>query len=116
MNTIETICAKIEQRIKYLEVQEKEFLKQDLHTFVEEARIRIRELQYFLSLLDALKEESDNSLEEEIDKRYLQTRVAGYVDGVGEIILSKEAFGRIARHFAQWGAEHLQNRSKNDLL
>lgn len=65
------------------------------------------ELLSFLSTLESEKPMQEG-LEEEIDKRYLQTRVVGHQDGVGEILLGREAFGRIARHFAKWGAEHLK--------
>ena len=42
-------------------------------------------------------------LDKEIDKRYEQARVMGYVDGVGEIVMDKEPFTRIARHFYELG-------------
>lgn len=57
--------------------------------------------------LDVKPEQPVKGLEEEIDKRYLQNRVIGYVDGVGEILMGKEMFRRIARHFAGWGRKQI---------
>ena len=148
-----TIIEKVEQRIKDLEVQEKEFLEQDCHTFVEDARVRIHELKDLLSFLDTLQEPPlwirfaggvypvhatkelpgrivayeiedtpghfdlitnpeevmteqpvSEELEEEItkwfaelDKKYGVTIDFGCAD-----------IESTARHFAQWGAEHLK--------
>ena len=46
-------------------------------------------------------------LMEEIEKRYEQAKW-GYVDGFGATVMDKGQFIRIARHFAEWGAEHLK--------
>ena len=64
-----------------------------------------------LSFLDTLEEPVSEDLEEELERRYEQAKW-GYVDGFGETVMDKEQFTRIARHFAQWGAEHYRDSTK----
>lgn len=47
----------------------------------------------------------EEELKKEIEKKYDQAKW-GYVDGFGAVVMDKGQFIRIARHFAQWGAEH----------
>ena len=66
---------------------------------------------YTFSTLKAEQEPVSENLEEELERRYEQAKW-GYVDGFGETVMDKEQFTRIARHFAQWGAEHLHDSTK----
>ena len=57
-----------------------------------------------LSFLDTLSEEPDKSLEEEIKKykeHYIKVRECGFNFDIMDIEST-------ARHFAEWGAEHLK--------
>lgn len=54
------------------------------------------------------EEQKEPDIEEEIDKVYLKNRIVGKTQGAGDILLGREAFARIAYHFAKWGAEHLK--------
>lgn len=51
------------------------------------------------------EQEPEVDLEKEIERRYDQAKW-GYVDGFGSVCMDKGQFIRIARHFAQWGADH----------
>ena len=47
-------------------------------------------------------------LEKEIDKRFEQAKVVGYMDGYGPVEISKEPFTRIARHFYNLALEEVK--------
>ena len=47
-------------------------------------------------------------LEKEIDKRFEQAKVVGYMDGYGPVEISKEPFTRIARHFYNLALEDVK--------
>lgn len=95
MNNIEKIKAEIERRKRELDEQIVDI--QD-----SKAALRKDELQRLLSFLSTLESEKpmnqDESLNEEIKKE--MANLPFFIRGKDQI-----AF---ARHFAQWGAEHLK--------
>lgn len=143
------IKAEIERRMKELRGQEKDFLEQDCHTLVEDARLRIGELNQLLSFLDTLeKSERPEPYNPVYDEAYLNEKIKkateswkgvdvdamlaecrGYDEEESEKPMNQEGLEEeykdyverdpvfsklvnrnaglvIARHFAQWGAEH----------
>lgn len=69
---------------------------------------KIEGLSELLENIDSLQQEQPEvDLKKEIEKKYEQAKW-GYVDGFGAVVMDKGQFIRIARHFAQWGAEHIK--------
>ena len=61
--------------------------------------------------LDTLPEQPVEGLEEEIEMEWdsFNKHLAEYDDGTDEVVwLNLVTFTEIARHFAEWGAEHLK--------
>ena len=98
MNTIETIRAEIERRMKELRGQEKDFLEQDCHTLVEDARLRIGDLNQLLSFLDSLEEKPVD-----FDKAWEEY---GRTKGGGAITVNVKV---LARHFYELGRSEKPN-------
>lgn len=79
-----------------------------------EMLVASEELDRLNRFLDNLSEEPDNNLEEEV-KNYFQ----GYWPGTEtaeqcntDLHFTPPAIMRLARHFAEWGAEHLRDSTK----
>lgn len=104
---IQAIKAEIERRIKELD-------EQIVDIYDSKAVLRKDELQKLLSFLSTLESEkpmNQDELEEEIHK-YNKERFDEYFPEQDGDFISEVDFmtclGRVARHFAQWGAEHLK--------
>ena len=128
--------AEIERRMKELRGQEQDFLEQDCHTLVEDARLRIGELNQLLSFLDTLEKSEkpiihttvtalDNNLnpieittdEKPMNQDELGEEIQRFLSNAtkmdkgewkGKYSISKMGFSVVAHYFAQWGAEHLK--------
>lgn len=61
-----------------------------------------------LSFLDTLPEQPVEGLEEEIDKEWEKCNPIDEGMGMETAWIHIEQFDLIARHFAEWGAEHLK--------
>lgn len=96
MSTIEQIKAEIERRVKELD-------EQIVDIYDSKAVLRKDELQRLLSFLSTLESEKPmnlEGLEKEIEEYFPESTFnTGF---------NYDDLQEIARHFAQWGAEHLK--------
>ena len=80
MDTINKIRAEIVQRIQELRSQEQDFLSQDCHSLVLDARTRIAENQHILFLINTLQEQEPKGLNkaaEEYDELHTYQKYDG---------------------------------------
>ena len=96
MTIIEKIKAEIERRKSLLIQHSKLTYDLILETF-------IKEYDDLLSFLSTLEEPVSEELEEEIDR--LWESFADEMEGPHNLF---DIYARLARHFAEWGAEHLK--------
>jgi hypothetical protein len=110
MNKIELIRKEIEGlRTKYELKEDQAFSDCDSYTDEDIAfyQGKRKVCEEILKLFDCLPEEPDKSLVEEV-KRYYSDNIA-YISSDQPTL---SILTNVARHFAEWGAEHLRDATK----
>ena len=95
MTIIEQIKAEIERR-------QKENFKQK-GSFAAGRVVEDADILSFISTIESEKPMNQEGLEEEISKKYANDNTT---------MRTREQYAELARHFAQWGAEHLADARK----
>ena len=104
MELIQQIKAEIERRIEAYNVSIEKYAGKKKSLKAERDSWKWAELKSLLSFLDTLQEQPVcEGLEEEIGR--LWESFADEMEGPHNLF---DIYARLARHFAQWGAEHLK--------